>query len=194
MSQYLHWNTNRSIAILLYYVMPWTLWGVGGIYQGTGAIMRWVLSLSYWSPHQYIAITRVPKTRSLLDKNHDALIFWKIWQKKKEKKKKTKNYIHICWFIIWQAPQAVETNQIPRLDWLPERAVPSRDCPFCSRNNISPNSKHVHESVLSQDVFCDCKKILRDFSFGMELELNEKTETSHHFNIEKTQNENLARQ
>lgn len=38
-----------------------------------------------------------------------------------KKGKKTKNYIHICRFILWQAPQAVKTNQIPRWDWLPER-------------------------------------------------------------------------
>ena len=54
--------------------------------------------------------------------------------------------------------------------------LPARDCPFCSRDNISPKSKRVHESFLSQNIFRDSKKIFCDFSVGMELE-NEKTET-----------------
>ena len=61
--------------------------------------------------------------------------------------------------------------------------LPARDCPFCSRNHISPKSKLVHESFLSQNIFCDSKKIFIDFSVGMEVE-NEKSETRHHFCIE----------
>ena len=60
--------------------------------------------------------------------------------------------------------------------------LPARDCPFCSCNNISPKSKRVHESFLSQNIFRDSKKIFCDFSVGMELE-NEKTETRYHFCI-----------
>ena len=60
--------------------------------------------------------------------------------------------------------------------------LPARDCPFCSRNNISPKSKWVHESFLSQNIFRDSKKIFCDFSTGKELE-NEKTETPYHFCI-----------
>ena len=56
------------------------------------------------------------------------------------------------------------------------------DWPFCSRNNVSPKSKRVHESFLSQDIFRDSKNIFRDFSVGMELE-NEETETRYHFCI-----------
>ena len=58
--------------------------------------------------------------------------------------------------------------------------LPARDFPFCSRNNISPKSKRVHESFLSQTIFRDSKKIFCDLFVGMELE-NEKTETCHHF-------------
>ena len=57
--------------------------------------------------------------------------------------------------------------------------MPARDCPFCSRNNISPKFKWVHESFLSQNIFRDSKKIFCDFSVGMELK-NEKTETRYH--------------
>ena len=74
-------------------------------------------------------------------------------------------------------------NQIPRCDWLPERARWSDtalDYSFCSRNNLSPKSKQVYESVLSQNISRDGKKIFCDFSVGMELE-NEKTETRHDF-------------
>ena len=85
--------------------------------------------------------------------------------------------------IIWQALQAGNMNQIPRCDWLVERARlndNARDFPFCSRNSISPKSKRVYESVLSQNIFREGKKIFCDFSVGMELE-NEKTETRHDF-------------
>ena len=54
--------------------------------------------------------------------------------------------------------------------------LPARDCAFCSRNKISPKSKQVHESFLSQNIFRDSKKIFCDFSVGMELE-NVKTES-----------------
>ena len=77
-------------------------------------------------------------------------------------------------------------NQIPHCDWLPERedgaTLPARDCLSCSRNNISPKSKRVHEIFPSQNIFRDSKKIFCDFSVGMELE-NEKTETRYHFCI-----------
>ena len=36
-----------------------------------------------------------------------------------------------------------------------EQYCPAQDCPFCSRNNISPKSKWVHESFLSQNIFRD---------------------------------------
>ena len=73
-------------------------------------------------------------------------------------------------FIVRQAPRAGKVNQIPRCDWLPERTtLPARDCPFCSRNNISPKFKQVHKSFLSQNIFRDSKKIFCDFSVGMEL-------------------------
>ena len=89
--------------------------------------------------------------------------------------------------IIWQAPRAGKMNQIPCCDWLPERARWSDtarwDCPFCSRNNVSPKYKRVYsESLLSQNIFLDSKKIFCDFSVEMELE-NEKTETRYHFCI-----------
>ena len=58
--------------------------------------------------------------------------------------------------------------------------LPVRDCPFCSRNNISPKSNRVHETFLSQNIFRDSKKNSLDFSLGMELE-NDKIETPHHF-------------
>ena len=48
-------------------------------------------------------------------------------------------------------------NQIPRSDWL-------------SRNNISPQSKWVHESFLPQNIVHDSKKVFCDSSVGMELE------------------------
>ena len=54
--------------------------------------------------------------------------------------------------------------------------LPARDCPFCSRNKISPKSKKVHESFFSQNIFRDSKKIFCDFSVEMKLE-NEKTES-----------------
>ena len=85
--------------------------------------------------------------------------------------------------IIGQAPRVGKMNPISRCVWLPERARwrdNARDCPFCSRNNISPKSKRVYESVLSQNIFRDGKKIVCDFSVGMELE-NEKTEMRHDF-------------
>ena len=61
--------------------------------------------------------------------------------------------------------------------------LPARDCPFCSLNNILPKSKQVHKSFRSQNIFRDSKKILCDFSVGLELE-NEKTETRYHFCIQ----------
>ena len=48
--------------------------------------------------------------------------------------------------------------------------LPSPDCPFCSRNNISLKSKRVQESFLSQNIFRDSRKIFCDFSVRMELE------------------------
>ena len=64
-----------------------------------------------------------------------------------------------------------------------DRAImPARDCPFCSRNNISPKSKRVHESFLSSNIFRHSKKIFCDLFVGMELE-NKKTETRYNFCI-----------
>ena len=82
--------------------------------------------------------------------------------------------------ILWQAPRAGKMRRILCSYWLPERAtgndIDARDCPFCSRNKISPKSKRVHESFLLQNIFRGSKKIFCDFSVGMELE-NEKTES-----------------
>ena len=61
-----------------------------------------------------------------------------------------------------------------------EAILPARDCPYCSRNNISPKFMRVHESFLSQNIFRDSEKIFCDLFVGMELEY-EKTETHHHF-------------
>ena len=63
--------------------------------------------------------------------------------------------------------------------------LPARDCPFCSRNNISLKSKQVHESFLSQNIFRDIVKrfSVTDFSVGIELE-NEKTEMHYRFCIQ----------
>ena len=84
-------------------------------------------------------------------------------------------------FIVRQAPRAGKGNQIPRCDWLPQRTtLPARDCPFCSRNNISSKFKQVHKSFLSQNIFRDSKKIFCDFSVRTELE-KEKTETRRYF-------------
>ena len=78
-------------------------------------------------------------------------------------------------------------NRIPRSDWLPERArwsdTARSGLPVLFRNNISPKSKRVHESFLSQNISSNSKKIFCDFSVGMELE-NEKTETRYHFCIQ----------
>ena len=54
--------------------------------------------------------------------------------------------------------------------------LPSRDCPFSSRNKISPKSERVQESFFSQNIFRDSKKIFCDFSVGLKLK-NEKTES-----------------
>ena len=48
--------------------------------------------------------------------------------------------------------------------------LPARDCPFCSRNKISPKLRRAHENFLSQNIFHDSKRIFYDFSVGMELE------------------------
>ena len=44
--------------------------------------------------------------------------------------------------------------------------LPARDCPFCSRNSISPKSKRVHERFLSQNIFRDSKRIFCNFPVG----------------------------
>ena len=67
--------------------------------------------------------------------------------------------------------------------------LPARDCPFCSRNKISPKSKRVHESFLSQNIFRDSKMIFCDFSVGMELE-NQKTGRVNE--NEKKENKNVV--
>ena len=63
-----------------------------------------------------------------------------------------------------------------------ERYCPPGIARFVPANKISPEFKQVHESFLSQNIFCDSKKIFCDLFVGMELE-NEKTETRHHFCI-----------
>ena len=78
----------------------------------------------------------------------------------------------------WTKSRAV----IGYLSWQDGAKLPARDCPFCSRNNISPKSRWVHENFLSQNIFRDSKKIFCDFSVRMELK-NEKTETRSHFCI-----------
>ena len=72
-------------------------------------------------------------------------------------------------------------NQIPHCGWPPERArwnnTGVRDCPFCSRNKISPKSKRVHESsLLKKKNFRDSKNIIYDYPVRMQL-VNEKTES-----------------
>ena len=69
----------------------------------------------------------------------------------------------------------------PHCDGLPEWALggvilPTRDCPFCSSNKISPKSKRVHKNLLSQNIFLDGETIFCDFSGGMNLE-NKKTKS-----------------
>jgi len=66
-------------------------------------------------------------------------------------------------FIIWPAPWAI---------------LPTRECPFCSRNKISPKSKRVsvYESFLLQNIFRQGKQSLCDFPVGM-THKNEKTES-----------------
>ena len=54
--------------------------------------------------------------------------------------------------------------------------LPAQDCPFCTHKKISPKSNQMVESFLPQNIFCDSKDILCDFSVGMEVE-NEKTES-----------------
>ena len=72
-----------------------------------------------------------------------------------------------------------------------DRAIlPARDCPFRSNNKISPRSKRGHGSFLSQNIFCDSKEILHDFSVGMELE-NEKTKSVNE--NENKENKNVDR-
>jgi len=70
--------------------------------------------------------------------------------------------------MIWQGPREGKMKQIPSCDWQPEQAwwaiLPARDCPFCSRNKISLESKWTHESFLSQNNFRESKRILCDFS------------------------------
>ena len=100
-------------------------------------------------------------------------------------------YMHACMYVrmyvIWQAPRAGSMRRILCSDWLPERARwsdtarPGLPVSF-PQTNISPKSKRVHESFLSQNIFRDSKKIFCDLFVGMELE-NEKTETRHHFCI-----------
>ena len=58
--------------------------------------------------------------------------------------------------------------------------LPARHWPFCSRNKISPKSKRVRKSFLSQKNFREGKKIFCDFSVGRELE-NEKTKSATTF-------------
>ena len=91
-------------------------------------------------------------------------------------------------------PKDIDGKHRERAKWTKSRAVigypsgqdgailPARDCPFCSRNNISPKSKQMHDSFLSQNIFRDSKTIFCHLSVGMELE-NEKTETRYHFCI-----------
>ena len=58
--------------------------------------------------------------------------------------------------------------------------LPAQDCPFCSHNDIPLKSKQVLESVRSQNIFGDSKKVFFYFSVRIELG-NEKIETCHHF-------------
>ena len=81
--------------------------------------------------------------------------------------------------------RAVCGKQILCSDWLPERARWSDTAHpglprFVPANKISPKFKRVHKSFLSQNIFCDSKKIFCDLLVGMELE-KEKTETRYYF-------------
>ena len=59
--------------------------------------------------------------------------------------------------------------------------------PFLFPQQISKKSMRVHESFLSQNIFCDSKKIFCDLSVEMELE-NEKTTSTH---IPNKENKNV---
>ena len=63
--------------------------------------------------------------------------------------------------------------------------LPAQDCPFCSRNKISPKSKGLHASFLSQNIFQVSKKIFFDFSVGMAVE-NERTKSKMRMKTRKT--------
>jgi len=69
--------------------------------------------------------------------------------------------IQVTNVIVWLAPWAGKMQ---------------RYYPPCSRSNISPKSRRLHESFLSQNIFCESKNISCDVSVGTELE-NEKTES-----------------
>ena len=61
-----------------------------------------------------------------------------------------------------------------------ERYCPLGIARVVPTKKISPNSKRLHESYFSQNIFLEGNRIFCDFSVGMELE-NEKIETRQHF-------------
>ena len=67
-------------------------------------------------------------------------------------------------FIIWQAPRAGNMTKSRALigyrRGLAGAILLARDCPFCFCNNISPKSKRVHETFLSQNSCLDVKDFL----------------------------------
>ena len=65
-----------------------------------------------------------------------------------------------------QVPLADKMNQIP----------------LTTLRQGFPRSKQVHDSFLSQTIFCDSKKIFCDFSVRLELE-NLKNKMDLHFSI-----------
>lgn len=75
--------------------------------------------------------------------------------------------------MTWFVSGRDEQNPVPRLATRAGSIAPSWT--FISRNKISPKSKPVHASFLSQNIFRVSKKIFCDFSIGMELG-NEKTD------------------
>ena len=65
--------------------------------------------------------------------------------------------------------------------------LPAQDCLSCYRNKISPKSKRVHESFLSQHIFRASTNIFCDFSVGIELK-NEKSKIVNKNDNEENKN------
>ena len=93
-------------------------------------------------------------------------------------------------------------NQIPCCGWLPEWArwpgtiLLTRECPFCSRNKMSPKSKRVHEfKVFLRKIFSvKTLKIFCDFSVGMELDRKWQNRKRCTYRTRKLQNQKCQRE